>query len=92
LLTPSRPTSNNTVNTALRLPGYTMEQMAGHRFSRMASTLLNEREFPPDVIELQLAHAERDKGRAAYNKAQQLADSRRMMWANHLDDLRAGAA
>ena len=36
----------------------------------MASTLLNEQGFPPDVIELQLAHSERNKVRAAYNKAQ----------------------
>jgi hypothetical protein len=42
----------------------------------MASTLLNEQGFPPDVIELQLAHAERNKVRAAYNKAQRLAERR----------------
>jgi hypothetical protein len=33
--------------------------MTGHGFGSMASTLLNEQGFPPDVIELQLAHAER---------------------------------
>jgi len=44
-----------------------------------ASTLLNEQGFPPDVIELQLAHAERNKVRAAYNKAQRLGERRNMM-------------
>ena len=85
--------SNNTVNTALRRLGYTKEQMTGHGFRSMASTLLNEQGFPPDVIELQLAHAERNKVRAAYNKAQRLAERRRMMqtWADLLDDLRTGA-
>jgi hypothetical protein len=58
----------------------------------MASTLLNERGWHPDLIELQLAHAERNKVRAAYNKAQRLAERRTMMqaWADYIDRLRAG--
>jgi len=58
----------------------------------MASTLLNEQGFPPDVIELQLAHSERNKVRAAYNKAQRLPERRQMMqaWADYLDELRTG--
>jgi len=35
----------------------------------MASTLLNEQGFAPDMIELHLGHAERNKVRAACNKA-----------------------
>ena len=44
------------------------------------------------MIELQLAHSERNKVRAAYNKAQRLAERRKMMqaWADDLDDLKAG--
>lgn len=34
--------------------------MTGHGFRSMASTLRNEQGFPPNVIELQLAHAERN--------------------------------
>jgi hypothetical protein len=51
----------------------------------MASTLLNEQGFAPDVIELQLAHAERNKVRAAYNRAQRLAERRKMMqtWSDY---------
>jgi integrase len=92
LLTLTRPMSNNTINAALRRLGHTKKQMTGHGFRSMASTLLNEQGFPPDVIELQLAHAERNKVRAAYNKAQRLAERRRMMqtWADYLDDLRMG--
>jgi hypothetical protein len=58
----------------------------------MASTLLNELGFPPDIIELQLAHQERDEVRAAYNRAQRLDERRKMMhaWADYLDSLRAG--
>ena len=57
--------SNNTINAALRRLGYTSEEQTGHGFRSMASTLLNEQGFPPDVIELQLAHTERNKVRAA---------------------------
>ena len=43
-----------------------------------------------DLIELQLAHAERDAVRGAYNRAQRLAERRAMMqaWADYLDQLR----
>lgn len=56
----------------------------------MASTLLNEQGFPPDIDELQLAHTERNKVRAAYNKAQRLPERRQMMqaWADYLEGLR----
>ena len=84
--------SNNTINAALRRLGYTSEEQTGHGFRSMASTLLNEQGYPPDVIELQLAHTERNKVRAAYNKAQRLPERRKMMqaWADYLDGLRAG--
>ncbi|MGH7069241.1 MAG: tyrosine-type recombinase/integrase, partial [Acetobacteraceae bacterium] len=39
--TRDRAMSNNTVNAALRRLGYTSEQMTGHGFRSMASTLLN---------------------------------------------------
>jgi integrase len=92
LLSLERPMSNNTVNAALRRLGYGSDEQTGHGFRSMASTLLNEQGFPPDVIELQLAHSERNKVRAAYNKAQRLAERRKMMqaWADYLDGLKAG--
>jgi hypothetical protein len=67
--------------------------MTGHGFRSMASTLLNEQGWHPDLIELQLAHAERNKVRDAYNRAQRLDERRKMMqaWADYLDGLRAGA-
>ncbi len=88
--THSRPISENTVGAALRRLGYTTEEMTTHGFRAMASTLLNEQGFPPDVIELQLAHAERNKVRAAYNRAQRVSERRNMMqaWADYLDVLK----
>jgi integrase len=67
--------------------------MTSHGFRSMASTLLNEQGVHPDLIELQLAHAERNTVRAAYNRAQRVAERRAMMqsWADYIDKLRAGS-
>ena len=72
--------------------GYSGDQITGHGFRAMASTRLNEMGVPPDVIELQLAHAERNEVRAAYNRAKRITERRKMMqdWADYLDGLRAG--
>ena len=90
--TGSRPMSENTVNAALRRLGYSKEEMTGHGFRAMASTLLHEQGWPSDVIERQLAHAERNSIKAAYNHAQHLPERRKMMqsWANYLDSLKKG--
>lgn len=93
LLDSDRPMSNNTVNMALRRLGYTKDEMTGHGFRTIASTLLNERGFPPDVIERQLAHVEQNKVRAAYNRAERLDERKAMMqaWADCLDELKRDA-
>jgi integrase len=93
LTTTRRCMSENTINLALRRMGYSNEEMTGHGFRSMASTTLNEQGWHPDLIELQLAHAEPNAVRAAYNKAQRLPERRKMMqaWANYLDGLREGA-
>jgi integrase len=89
-----RPISENTVNSALRRLGYSHDEMTGHGFRSTASTLLNEQGWHPDLIELQLAHAERNKVRAAYNRAQRLTERRTMMqaWADYLDQLKSSRA
>lgn len=86
-----RAMSENTVLGALRRLGYTSDEMTGHGFRSMASTLLNEQGWNPDAIERQLAHGERNTVRAAYNYAEYLPERKKMMqhWADHLDDLKA---
>ncbi len=88
----TRSISDNTLNAALRRLGYAGDEQTAHGFRSTASTRLNELGFPPDVIELQLAHAERNKVRAAYNRAERMAERRHMMqaWADYLDGLKAG--
>lgn len=59
----------------------------------MASTLLNEQGWNRDAIERQLAHAERNSVRAAYNYAEFMPERKKMMqaWADYLDAIKAGA-
>ena len=78
--------SENTINQLLKRMGY-KGKLVGHGFRALASTTLNEQGYPADVIERQLAHAERNKIRAAYNRAEYLPQRRAMMqaWADLID-------
>ncbi len=91
--TNDRPMSENTILAALRRMGFTKEEMTGHGFRAMASTVLHEQGWPSNVVERQLAHAEKNSVKAAYNHAEHLDERRKMMqaWADFLDSLRAGA-
>ena len=91
--TRERPMSENAILAALRRMGYTKEEMTGHGFRSMASTLLHEQGWNHQVIERQLAHAERNAVSAAYNFAEHLPERRKMMqaWADYLDGLKTSA-
>ncbi|MCD8554129.1 tyrosine-type recombinase/integrase [Seleniivibrio sp.] len=85
-----RPMSNVTILSALRRMGYTKEEMTAHGFRAMASTLLHEKGYESAIIEMQLAHVERNKVKGAYNHAEYL-DKRTVMmqeWADYLDGLK----
>jgi integrase len=88
-----RSMSNNTILKALERMGY-FGRMTGHGFRGVASTALNEMGFRADVIEVQLAHVQGNRVRAAYNHAQYLAERREMMqaWADYLDSARSSGA
>ena len=79
--------SENTMLYALYRMGY-HGRATTHGFRAVASTILNESNlFRSDWIELQLAHVERNKIRAAYNSAQHLPERRKMMqwWSDMID-------
>lgn len=80
--------SQNTLIYALYRMGY-HSRATVHGFRGTASTILNEHGFNRDWIERQLAHAERDGVRAAYNSAEWLPDRRKMMiwWSAHIDGI-----
>ena len=88
----TRCISNMGLLNALRRMGYGKGEMSIHGFRGMASTLLNESgKYRHDVIEVQLAHGEKNAVRAAYNHAEYLPERRAMMqdWADMLDAMRA---
>lgn len=91
--TRERPMSEVAVLAALRRMGYSKDEMTGHGFRSMASTLLHEQGWNHQAIERQLAHAERNAVSAAYNYAEHLPERRKMMqaWADYLDGLKRGA-
>jgi integrase len=64
--------------------------MTSHGFRHTASTMLNELGFDSDIIELQLAHIDKNQVRATYNKAQWMEKRINMMqsWADYLDGLK----
>ncbi|MGZ8067400.1 tyrosine-type recombinase/integrase [Aeromonas salmonicida] len=72
------PMSENTLSYAMGRMGY-KGIATPHGFRALASTTLNEEGFDPDVIERQLAHAERNKVRAAYHRAEYLDDRRKLL-------------
>lgn len=84
------PMSENTLTYAIRKRlGF---DATAHGFRSTASTILNETGFRHDVIERQLAHAERNKVRAAYHHSQYLEERTQMMqwWADYLGTQRMG--
>jgi len=88
----AKPMSNNTILKALERMGY-KGRMTGHGFRGLASTVLHERGYAHEHIELQLAHAPRNAVSAAYNHAVYLEPRAKMMqdWADFLEfTLRGG--
>ena len=93
--TPNSTMSATTLNRALERMGFNGKESIGfsaHGFRSTASTILNEIGFRPDVIERQLAHADRNTVRAAYNQGEYLAERRSMMqqWADQIDEMADG--
>ncbi len=90
-ITPDKCMSENTILYALYRMGY-HHRATGHGFRATASTILNEMGFRSDLIELQLAHIEKNRVRAAYNHALYLPERRRMMqiWADYLEQAKEG--
>lgn len=80
----SRPLSGNTMRQALRSMGF--DDHVPHGWRAAFSSICNEYGHRPDAIELCLAHEQRDKVRAAYNRSQLWDERRALMewWANFL--------
>lgn len=88
---PKKPTNASTANVALKRMGYE-KKLVAHGLRALASTILNEEGFDPDVIEAALAHTGKDEVRNAYNRAIYLERRKPMMqwWSNHIETAATG--
>ncbi len=86
---PRQHMSNNTILKALERLGY-KGRMTGHGFRSLAMSTIKEKlGYRHEVVDRQLAHAQRNKVDAAYDRAQFLSERRKMMqeWADYLESV-----
>jgi integrase len=85
----SKPMSKNVLTNRLRDLGYPADVMSAHGFRSTASTILHEKGWNSEVIEVQLAHLTGTATSRAYNRSLYLAERTKLMqeWANYLDVL-----
>ncbi|MDR1310423.1 MAG: integrase arm-type DNA-binding domain-containing protein [Burkholderiaceae bacterium] len=89
---PSKPMSNGAILMALRRMGY-QNKMTGHGFRALAMSTIKERlGYRHEVVDRQLAHAQKNQVDAAYDRALFLQERKKMLqdWADYLDALRTG--
>ena len=81
-----------TLRNAISKMGY-KDRFSPHGARGTFSTTLNEKGYRPDVIERQLAHAEKNNVRAAYHHAEYLPERKAMMqdWSEILEVFQRGA-
>ena len=87
---PRKPMSDGAIAQVIKRIGY-RGRMTVHGYRSIASSVLNESGlFNPDAIERQLHHKKVNAVRAAYNRAEYLAERAKMMqwWADWIDDCR----
>lgn len=87
--------TGTTINAALKRMGFAGKDgigFSGHGFRSTASTMLHEAGYRTEVIERQLAHAERNKVKASYNQAEYMPERITMMqqWADMADEMAKG--
>jgi integrase len=88
---PRTHANESTANMALKRMGY-HGKLVAHGLRSLASTILNEQGFDPDVIEYALSHTDKDDVRGAYNRAEYLERRKSMMswWSGHIEEAATG--
>lgn len=84
--------NSQTANMALKRMGFG-GRLVSHGMRSLASTTLNEQGFDPELIEVALAHVDKDEVRSAYNRADYIERRRPMMewWSKHLQEAATGS-
>lgn len=88
---PRKHCNSQTANMALKRMGFE-GRLVSHGMRSMASTILNEQAWDPELIEVALAHVDKDEVRSAYNRADYIERRRPMMawWSEHIQEAATG--
>ncbi|PYC23097.1 integrase [Pseudomonas jessenii] len=83
--------NSQTANMALKRMGFE-GRLVSHGLRSMASTILNEHAWDAELIEVALAHVDKDEVRSAYNRADYIERRRPMMawWSEHIQKAATG--
>ncbi|WP_456291979.1 integrase domain-containing protein [Pseudomonas sp. AK106] len=89
---PRTHANSQTANMALKRMGF-QDRLVSHGMRSMASTILNEHGWDPELIEVALAHVDKDEVRSAYNRADYIERRRPMMawWSDHIQKAATGS-
>lgn len=85
------PMNSSTANMAIKRMGY-KNKLVAHGLRALASTVLNEQGFDPNIIEAALAHVDTNSVRRAYNRATYLEQRRIMLdwWGDFVEQASQG--
>ncbi|QDF75985.1 MULTISPECIES: integrase domain-containing protein [Shewanella] len=88
---PKNHTNTQTANMALKRMGF-KGRLVAHGLRALASTTLNEQGFDAELIEVSLAHVDKNTVRAAYNRADYIERRRELMcwWSEHIEEAAKG--
>ncbi len=69
------------------------DRMVSHGLRSMASTILNEHGWDPELIEVALSHVDQNDVRSAYNRAEYIERPRPMMawWSEYIQKAVTGS-
>lgn len=90
-----RAISDGTLNAALKYLGYDGTRHTPHGFRSSFSTMAYESDlFTEDVIEMQLAHLDKNAVKIAYKRGQHMEQRRELMswWSDRLDAMRCSCS
>ena len=89
---PRTHANSQTANMALKRMGF-QDRLVSHGMRSMASTILNEHGWDPELIEVALAHVDKDEVRSAYNRADYIERRRPMMawWSEYVQKAATGS-
>ena len=88
---PKNHANSASVNMALKRMGY-RGKLVSHAFRSVASTILNDKGFDSDIIEVALAHQDKNATREAYNNAKYIERRRVLMrnWSDIIEEAATG--